>query len=264
MLPDELGLPETHLFELLGEAGRVEVLGAEGGRHGAGLQVKGALVGDGASSVSDPGEGHVGVVAIPVSRRAAEAQSMAGLFLAPIVPGADAVPPIGPAFDGHLGFIGFSRAGVQDNAAGHAAAAEGATSSADHLDALDVFRVDGQVEQVVGRVWGTPTDAVHPEGDLFEGSTPDAEVSLNTPRAALAGIDAGHGLEQPIQGGLGGPGQHFRVQRHEVAGGGGLRFRERGLDHRFGYGQGVLAKGGEERSKQKQGEGSPGRHAGQL
>ena len=264
MIPGDLSLPEPDFFELLGEAGRVEVLGAERGGHRAGLQVEGAPVGDRPSGVAGAGHGQVGVVAEPVCGCPADADAVAGLVLAPIVARTDAVPTIGTSFDGDSRLIRIAGSGMEDNAAGHATAAEGAAAAADDLHALDVLGIDGQVEQVVSGVGGAPADAVHPERDLLEGAAPDAEVGLGTPRASLACVDAGHGLEQSIEGRLGRAGDDLRTEGHQVAWRGGRRLIEGRLDHRLGNREGVLAKGREEWGKQKQGEGIPGRHAGQL
>ena len=57
VLPGQLSLPEAHLLELLGEVGRVEVLGAKGGGHATDAEVESAVVGDGASGVAGAGHG---------------------------------------------------------------------------------------------------------------------------------------------------------------------------------------------------------------
>ena len=162
VLPGQLSLPEAHPLELLGEVGRVEVLGAKGGGHASNAEVERALVGDGASGVAGAGHFQIGVVAEPVCRRTADADAMAGLALAPIVAGPDAVPTVGPRLHGDGGLIRIAGTGMQHDAAGDATAAEGAASAADDLHALNVLRIDGQVQQVVGRVGCAPADAVDP------------------------------------------------------------------------------------------------------
>ena len=84
------------------------------------------------------------------------------------------------------------------------------------MNALDVFWIDGQVEQVVAGVGGTPADAIHPEGDLLKGAAPNAEVGLGTPWAALAGVHTGNAFEQAVQGRLGRARDAFGIEDEEV------------------------------------------------
>ncbi len=74
---------------------------------------------------------------------------------------------------------------MKNDATGHTTTAKGTATSADHLDLLDVLGVNGEVEKVMRRVWGTPPNAIDPQCHLFKGSSSEGQVSLGTERAAL-------------------------------------------------------------------------------
>ena len=105
---------------------------------------------------------------------------------------------------------------MENDATGHTTTAEGAATSADHLDLLDVLGVNWKVEKVMCRVWGTPPNAIDPQCHLLKGSSSEGQVSLGTEGAALPCVEARHGFEESIESRLGRVLQDFFGKNGEV------------------------------------------------
>ena len=137
-------------------------------------------------------------------------------------------------------------------------------ATAHDLNALNVFGVNGKVEQVMRGMGRAPTYAVYPKGHLLKRPASDGQVGLGTERSPLSRIHTGYAFQETVNRRLCCSGQKCWPEGLKAAWKAFRFVGEAGLDHGFGDDEGVLRSAGRGQEQQEKGEWDVGLHAGRI